>query len=481
MPFNSVFAQNDFEAYRAQQAQGVQEIKKEFREYKEQQDREFANFLKDQWSEFQTSQGKVRLKEPLPKQAPVAPPLVPARIPAPQIVKPTVTPTVEAPFIAPVALPPQPKPVTVGANELNLVFFGNTVKLAFDPKWKSYRLSGGAKPETMSEFWTVMSGSQYEQTIQTILNVRRDLKLDDWGFVTLWRDVAKALQPERKSEQNLLLWFFLVKSGYDVRLGYYDADVFLFVAIKQPVYATKYTKVNNQTYYAALSEDHGNGIRAFFSYKSDYPTKLNALDIKSAATGFTKPVSAQRTLQFDYKGKLVKLNVTYDRRLIEYFASFPQIDFELYFDTDSSSLLRQGLLPQLKNYTSTMSEDEAANFLLSFVQHAFAYKTDIDQFGYQKCFFIEESIYFPYNDCKDRSVIYAWLVHELLGIKVIGLLYPGHMSTAVELKQIREGYATVMYQGRRFVIADPTYINASVGMPMPSYARLSPNRVVEIQ
>jgi hypothetical protein len=128
-----------------------------------------------------------------------------------------------------------------------------------------------------------------------------------------------------------------------------------------------------------------------------------------------------------------------------------------------------------------MSEDEAANFLLSFVQHAFAYKTDIDQFGYQKCFFIEESIYFPYNDCKDRSVIYAWLVHELLGIKVIGLLYPGHMSTAVELKQIREGYATVMYQGRRFVIADPTYINASVGMPMPSYARLSPNRVVEIQ
>jgi hypothetical protein len=164
MPFNSVFAQNDFEAYRAQQAQGVQEIKKEFREYKEQQDREFANFLKDQWSEFQTSQGKVRLKEPLPKQAPVAPPLVPARIPAPQIVKPTVTPTVEAPFIAPVALPPQPKPVTVGANELNLVFFGNTVKLAFDPKWKSYRLSGGAKPETMSEFWTVMSGSQSDHS-----------------------------------------------------------------------------------------------------------------------------------------------------------------------------------------------------------------------------------------------------------------------------------------------------------------------------
>ncbi len=483
LPLNSVFAQNDFDAYRAQQAQGVQQIKNEFGVYKEQQDREFANFLKGQWSEFQTSQGKVRLKEPEPKEAPVAPPPVPAISQKPAAVTPPITPAAVEPAIVPVTPPPppQPRPVTVGNNELDLVFFGNAVKLGFDPKWKSYRLPGGANPETMSDFWTVMSGSQYEQTIQTMINVRHDLKLDDWGFVTLWRDVAKALQPERKSEQNLLLWFFLVKSGYDVRLGYYDADVFLFVAIKQPVYATKYTKVNNQTYYAALSEDHGNNIRAFYSYKSDYPTKLNALDIKSAATGFTRPVSAQRTLEFDYKGQLVKLNVTYDRRLIEYFESFPQIDFEVYFDTDSSSLLRQGLLPQLKNYTSAMSEDEAANFLLAFVQHAFAYKTDIDQFGYQKCFFIEESIYFPYNDCKDRSVIFAWLVRELLGIKVIGLLYPGHMATAVELKQINEGYATVFYQGKRFVIADPTYINASVGMPMPSYARLTPSRVVEIQ
>ena len=128
-----------------------------------------------------------------------------------------------------------------------------------------------------------------------------------------------------------------------------------------------------------------------------------------------------------------------------------------------------------------MSEEEAADFLLSFVQHAFAYKTDIDQFGYQKCFFIEESIYFPYNDCKDRSVIYAWLVRELLGLKVVGLLYPGHMTTAVGLRQVAEGQATIMYQGKRYVIADPTYIGASVGMPMPSYAKLSPNRVVEIQ
>ncbi len=186
-------------------------------------------------------------------------------------------------------------------------------------------------------------------------------------------------------------------------------------------------------------------------------------------------------MTFSYKGKLIELNAPYDRRLVEYLRTFPQTDFELYFDTDGSSLLRQGLLPQLKKYTATMDQEEAVDFLLAFVQKAFAYKTDIEQFGYEKSFFVEESLYFPYNDCKDRSVLFAWLVRELLGIKVIGLLYPGHLTTAVALKQVRPEFSTVEYQGKQFVIADPTYIGASVGEAMPSYEHLRPTRIVEIQ
>ena len=78
-------------------------------------------------------------------------------------------------------------------------------------------------------------------------------------------------------------------------------------------------------------------------------------------------------------------------------------------------------------------------------------------------------------------MLFAWLAHELVGVKMIGLLYPGHMTTAVALKHVKPGYSTVDYQGARFVIADPTYIGASVGMAMPFYAKLKPNRVVEIQ
>ncbi len=485
--FGALAASNDFEEYKRQQMEGVQQVKTEFREFKEKQDREFADFLKSQWSEFKTSQGAVRIKEPKPKHipvvAPVAPVVAPSVSPGSPVVQPKPVPVVVTPILAPVTPPPppaQPKPVPVAADEIELQFYGNSVKFVFDPLWRSYRLTGGAKPETISDFWATMSGSKYESTIQAMSAAKRDLKLDDWAYVTLWRDVARALQPG-KTEQNLLLWYFLTKSGYDVRLGYYETNVYLFLAMKQQVFATKFTKVNHQTYYAALDADHGNSIRAFYSYQSNYPTKLNALDISRANVWFTKVASVQRALAFDYKGKTVKFSVPYDRRLVDYMGTIPQSEFELYFDTDGSSLVKQGLLAELKKYTSTMSQEEAVNFLLTFVQKAFAYKTDEEQFGYEKYFFVEESLHFAYNDCEDRSVIFAWLVHELVGAKVVGLLYPGHMTTAVALKQVNADYATVDYQGQRFVIADPTYIGASVGMAMPSYAKYKPKRVVEMQ
>ena len=44
-------------------------------------------------------------------------------------------------------------------------------------------------------------------------------------------------------------------------------------------------------------------------------------------------------------------------------------------------------------------QSEAANILINFVQTAFDYKTDGDQFGYEKPFFVDELFYYPYSDC----------------------------------------------------------------------------------
>ena len=191
----------------------------------------------------------------------------------------------------------------VAADTLELSFYGNSVNFHFDPQWKKYRLSGGDKPEAMSAFWTMMSGSKYEPAIESVNAARRELKLDDWGYVALWRDAVQALLPERKPEQNLLLWYFLVKSGYDVRLGYAGADVHLFrcgqtTGVLDQVYQGLARRLTTRCWPLTAAT-----ASALYTYEASYPVKLKPLDIASASTGFTKPRDGAARTELRIQGR----------------------------------------------------------------------------------------------------------------------------------------------------------------------------------
>ena len=91
----------------------------------------------------------------------------------------------------------------------------------------------------------------------------------------------------------------------------------------------------------------------------------------------------------------------------------------------------------------------------------------------------EETLFYPYSDCEDRTVLFAWLVKRLLGLEMVGLNYPGHVATAVHLpKEVKGDH--VVYKGKKYAVTDPTYINASVGISMPDYNNVKP-RVIPIK
>ena len=121
---------------------------------------------------------------------------------------------------------------------------------------------------------------------------------------------------------------------------------------------------------------------------------------------------------------------------------------------------------------------EAANILINFVQTAFEYKTDEEQFGYERTLFGDEMFYYPYSDCEDRSVLFSILVRELLGLDVVLLNYPGHLATAVHFTEETQGhYMTI--DNKNYVVCDPTYIGASVGDVMPQFGNV-PAKIIRI-
>ena len=110
--------------------------------------------------------------------------------------------------------------------------------------------------------------------------------------------------------------------------------------------------------------------------------------------------------------------------------------------------------------------------MLQFIQ-SFAYATDNEQFGYEKPFFIEEILYYPKCDCEDRSIFYYFLVTKLLGNSVHLVSYPNHECTAVNFSQ-QLNVDSYIYQGKQYVICDPTYIGATIGMCMPDFRNVKP-------
>ena len=546
---SSAVAAESYQDWLRSQSEGADEVKQQFKVYRSEQDQQFSSYLKKQWQEFQVFQGKVRDPRPKPKVIPQAPVVVktppkvlpkplevpkpldvpktlvtpkpielpvppkpaekpkplevpkPLEIPKPAEIPVPKPPVVVAPIIQPIAQPlPVPQPLSItqpvppsapikspalAADSVEISFYGNSLNLPYDPQWRSIR-ANKIDPAGLAAYWDKMSATRIAPTLQVIAQARRDLRLDDWGHVALWQEVAKAIQPDRPVEQNLLLWHFLVKAGVDVRLGYSGPETFLFVAVKQPIYAVSFIKLGKgaaeRTYYALLNADRGKGLSTFSTYEANYPAPMQSLNLKGVATAFTKAMPAEKTVKFDFQGRPVQIRFGYDRRLVQYMAGFPQMDFDLYFATQASPSARDPLLQALRQRMQGLSQEESVNFLLAFVQKGFDYKTDQDQFGYEKYFFVEEALYYPYSDCEDRSALFSWLVRELLGLKTVGLHYPGHMTTGVALRggnaNTNGNWSSIDWQGERYVIADPTYINASIGMAMPSYANIKPLRVI---
>ena len=97
------------------------------------------------------------------------------------------------------------------------------------------------------------------------------------------------------------------------------------------------------------------------------------------------------------------------------------------------------LYPQIREKIKGMSAYDAASRLLNWVQSGFNYQYDDVVWGEDRAFFGEETLYYPYCDCEDRSILFSHLVRDLLDLDVVLVYYPGHLGTAVAFNEPVEG------------------------------------------
>jgi hypothetical protein len=434
-------------------------VKDEYSELERSIDEQFAAMLKSTWLQMERIRGEVADTTPKPDTVPSARPTAKVKAGAPA----TTSSPVET----------RKKTVEVSVTQgtpVTFPFFGTPVTIMCDPKMK-LPLTGGISGNAISAYWKSQSESNNRSVVEQLKEIRKQLGLNDWEFYQLTDQFAGALYDASGNERDLLAWFLMLKSGYDARIGISGGKVFLLLPTKNVLYGVPFFLVHSNRYYLVSSRD-SKGAESVRTYDGNYKT-VGIIDLNLDNTPDITRNVLKRSFIFQYEGKKYTLNVDINKNVIDLYEMYPQTDFEVYFHAPVSSETGSQLMEGLRAIIRGKSEVEAVDILLSFVQNAFTYKTDEAQFGREKFFFPEETLYYPYSDCEDRAVLFTYLVKSLLGLEVVGLHYPGHMAAGVRFTAAVQG-DSVEYRGARYVVCDPTYINAYHGECMPQFNHIAP-------
>ncbi len=351
-----------------------------------------------------------------------------------------------------------------GTAMINLDFYGNETKLSYPSDIPQI---GRISAENITSYFDQASNSpSVIRLVSELAALKKKMKLNDWGYYRLAENSVKKIESNPTSK-TLLVWVILLKSGYNVKTGFSTNSIFLMFPYREEIFNSYYLTIDEEIYYIPEAKK-ADEISQLTVHKADYPGSR----IPSLTFDQLPDLGIENTIrEFTFRG--TKLVVGQNARLINYYSDYPLCEMKVYFSTP----LSEELLNSLDNYFTPlflgMTNKQKVATLLEFIQRAFPYQTDKEQFGKEKYFFPDELFFYPFSDCEDRSVLFTCLVRHYTNLKCVGLDYPGHVNSAVCFQEESRG-DYIMVNGLKFIVCDPTYINAPIGYLPDEFNGLTP-------
>ncbi|WP_396588434.1 hypothetical protein [Bermanella sp. R86510] len=447
--------------------QWLQQTQQEFDQYLSEQDQAFSQFMKESWVKKDMQTTPQRDTEPKPVTIPKA-----DKAPIDDIPK-IEPPKAEPP--KPIAKPepkPEPKPKQKQrSKQTQFEFLGQPIALSAQPNIADFRFYQ-VNNNNIAKGFEHLARTPYKTVVNELEQYQTTLQLDNWAQANLIHRFAQNITRD-SNKQTLITWFYLMKTGFDVRLAHDKRNLILLVASDQAMYEASFFTFSGQRYYTLkpASNKHGHG-GAVYTYKQQHQEANKRFTIIPKYSAKVAGKMQTRTLSYGEN----RIDIPYSQEYIELLDTYPQLDMSLYFDAQPPQAMETALLEPLKLMVADKSPAKAAQLLLNFMHNAFPYKTDAQQFQRENYLLPSETLYYPYSDCEDRSALFAYLVKNVLNLDTIGLLYNGHVAVAIAVSGVSGD--TISHKGKQYVVADPTYINASLGMTMPQYKRATP-KIIE--
>lgn len=465
-----LFAQ-DYEFFVKKQKEEKQQymdsMRQSFDEYRRRANEEYAQFMRQRWEEFQAMKGNPVPEIPEPpqpyrreKDLPV--PELPIKYNKVTIPTPTPKP------LEPLKRPELPViPNTPEITEFPFLCYGTSLKVHLDNslRFKLDNISENA----VADAWDQLASEAAEVLLEDCLLLREQLSLGDWAYYCMLRDLSETYLGKNTNEAIVMETFMLAQSGYKVRIARKDNRLVLLVPFDDKVYVMSYVPING-SYFYIIDHEKGGSLQIFNRSLTDNE-RVMSLRMKETPK-FSMKASNNRTLTSKRYPEL-SVTLSTNQHLMDFYEGYPQCVWSNYSWAGLSDEVKAKLYPVLRKGIEGKSQIDAANRIINFVQTAFDYKTDQEQFGYERPLFADESFYYPYCDCEDRSILFSILIKDLLGLEVVLLHYPEHLATAVHFTESLSGTYFTM-DGKTWFVSDPTYIGANVGECMPRFVKTNP-------
>lgn len=465
-------------------AQSFEEYKKqtlsEFNAYKDKQEKDFNAYrakVNAEFAEFMAKPWKEEKQQPpleAPREEPDIPPVVLPEIDIPDTpedkeldvvdIEPIIDTVPEPPTpIAPIEYTPKPK-----EKSIEFALYGTECSIRFDSKKRTSM--EGVTENDASTYWKHLSSGDYDNVLADCFSIRKRLDLCDWSFYKLLQAASRAIYSDGNEAEMLCAWL-MSQSGFKIRLGRSDDKILLLVNTCEDICGYPYLTLGGNKFYI-LDTDLEDSMRINV-FDEEFPEEKS---LRLTLTGSNRLDSkhAEKRILKSKRYKNVTVAADANLNLLDLYSEYPKVYkdkdtktlWSIYANAPVSNEMRETVYPALKASIDGKTEKDAANILINFVQTAFEYKTDDEVWGRERAFFPDETLHYPYSDCEDRAILFSRLVRDLMGLRAVLLYYPGHLATAVKFNETITG-DYIMMDGHRYLVCDPTYINAEIGNTMP--------------
>lgn len=312
----------------------------------------------------------------------------------------------------------------------------------------------------VQQFYQMAEQAEYRELVNNLLEYRNKQHLNDWVYYQLIRRTAQQIAPkgENYARYTLYKWFLMCKSGYDARLAVGNNQIIFFIQNKEDISDIPFFEIDGKKYTCLNFHDYGKLFQRADTYipvNIKVPEAVDDFSYKiTKLPDFIPANYKEKQIAFNYGHKAYHFNVKLNSDISDLFKNYPGVDFETYFNIPLSRETYQSLIPALKKNLKGKGEKEGVDYLMRFTRYAFLYENDEENFGSEKRLSAEQTLLNQYSDCDDRVALFFYLVKEIYNLPMITLLYPTHVTMAVQFdKPIGDA---ILYNGRYYSVCEPT-------------------------